>query len=47
MYAGEITVIKLGFYFTENGNSSNNRCWSAENPMSIHGVLLHDIKFDE
>jgi len=47
MYAGEITVIKLGFYFTENEISSNNRCWSAKNPMSIHGVLLHDIKSEE
>lgn len=47
LYAGEITVIKLGFYFTENGKISNKRHWSAENPMSIHGVLSHDINFDE
>jgi hypothetical protein len=25
----------------------NDRYRSAENPMSIHGVQLHDIKFDE
>jgi hypothetical protein len=47
MCAGEITVTKSGLYFTENVNSSNNRYWSAENPTSIHGVLLHDINFDE
>jgi hypothetical protein len=38
---------EVRFHLSDYVHSQNNRCWSAENPHSVHEVSIHDVKFWE
>jgi len=50
VYAGEIgpTLFMFGsedwYHLRKYVNFHRERCWSADNDMSIHEVILHDVR---
>jgi hypothetical protein len=46
VHDGEIDpILVLWSHFSGYVDTQNNMCWSAESPIVVHEVVLHDVKF--